>query len=480
MEPKQAIGSSKSHTSVMGRINYNTHLGMFAKKTCSHEDLTRKVSSLFTAKKPETVAKQTKKGFHVTSNKHPTAAKNISTSSNSESRVSQSISNSFTDRQIPHSHQNNSFKGQHQIQLRQSQLVQQQQQFKQQQQLKHKHQQQLKQQQFKQQQQQHLQHHKLIQQQQQLLQQSAIQTWKESDVDNDEHSSKKARNIKQLQQFLEGKLNSSNNLYGLLHKQHLNPSLLPSSSSSSPSSLSAASSHNIPSPIYNSVAKSLSHTYRTTTPTNINNNHNNSFRNTASKIPIPENAKIQINKRCAHVKYLDANKTSQNYFKLNNQLSRELSNLFVTTPSKTTPLDHEDLYHLQLDPHLFDHWFWIGNQLNRRLSLRPSIEELEEKHILLKQSNDELVKEKEETKKILVRKLSSRPSVRELKDKKIIKFCDYVEVTEVDDYDRRADKPWTKLSLRDKAAIRHELNEFKSSEMCVHEDSRRFTRFHKS
>ncbi|ESO06080.1 hypothetical protein HELRODRAFT_65061, partial [Helobdella robusta] len=112
----------------------------------------------------------------------------------------------------------------------------------------------------------------------------------------------------------------------------------------------------------------------------------------------------------------------------------------------------------------------------RRLSLRPTSEELEEKHILLKQTMDELEREREEKKINLVRKLSSRPTVKELKEKKIIKFCDYVEVTEVEDYDRRAEKPWTKLSTRDKAAIRQELNEFKSSEMCVHEDSKKFTR----
>lgn len=41
---------------------------------------------------------------------------------------------------------------------------------------------------------------------------------------------------------------------------------------------------------------------------------------------------------------------------------------------------------------------------------------------------------------------------------------------------RRADKPWTRLTPRDKAAIRKELNEFKSSEMTVHEESRHLTR----
>lgn len=49
-------------------------------------------------------------------------------------------------------------------------------------------------------------------------------------------------------------------------------------------------------------------------------------------------------------------------------------------------------------------------------------------------------------------------------------------MTQAHDYDRRADKPWTRLTPKDKAAIRKELNEFKSSEMAVHEDSRHLTR----
>lgn len=48
------------------------------------------------------------------------------------------------------------------------------------------------------------------------------------------------------------------------------------------------------------------------------------------------------------------------------------------------------------------------------------------------------------------------------------------------DYDRRADKPWTRLTPRDKAAIRRELNEFKSSEMAVHEESKHLTRYETS
>jgi len=121
----------------------------------------------------------------------------------------------------------------------------------------------------------------------------------------------------------------------------------------------------------------------------------------------------------------------------------------------------------------------IGAKLNRRLSLRPSAEELEERHILLKLTPEQRQQEMEETKKMLIRKLSFRPTIEELKERKIIKFSDYVEVTEAEVYDRKGDKPWTRLTPRDKAAIRKELNEFKSTEMSVHEASRQNTRFHR-
>jgi len=40
--------------------------------------------------------------------------------------------------------------------------------------------------------------------------------------------------------------------------------------------------------------------------------------------------------------------------------------------------------------------------------------------------------------------------VTELKERRIIKFNDYIEVTEVELYDRRADKPWLRLTPKDK------------------------------
>ncbi len=58
----------------------------------------------------------------------------------------------------------------------------------------------------------------------------------------------------------------------------------------------------------------------------------------------------------------------------------------------------------------------------------------------------------------------------------IIKFNDYIEVTPCHEYDRRADKPWTRLTPKDKANIRKELNDYKSSEMDVHDESRHLTR----
>ncbi|XP_023316889.1 phosphatase and actin regulator 1-like isoform X14 [Trichogramma pretiosum] len=120
----------------------------------------------------------------------------------------------------------------------------------------------------------------------------------------------------------------------------------------------------------------------------------------------------------------------------------------------------------------------IGARLIRRLSMRPTQEELEDRNILKKQSPAEEKKQKEEKKRYLLRKLSFRPTVDELKEKKIIRFNDYIEVTQAHDYDRRADKPWTRLTPKDKAAIRKELNEFKSQEMAVHEDSRHLTRYY--
>ncbi|XP_052037700.1 phosphatase and actin regulator 3 [Apodemus sylvaticus] len=119
----------------------------------------------------------------------------------------------------------------------------------------------------------------------------------------------------------------------------------------------------------------------------------------------------------------------------------------------------------------------IEMKLSKRLSQRPAVEELERRNIL-KQRNDQTEQEeRREIKQRLTRKLNQRPTVDELRDRKIlIRFSDYVEVARAQDYDRRADKPWTRLSAADKAAIRKELNEYKSNEMEVHASSKHLTR----
>lgn len=121
----------------------------------------------------------------------------------------------------------------------------------------------------------------------------------------------------------------------------------------------------------------------------------------------------------------------------------------------------------------------IGCKLVRRLSQRPTTEELEQRNILKQKNEAEEQEAKQEIKRRLSRKLSVRPTVAELVARRILRFNEYVEVTDASSYDRRADKPWTRLTPADKAAIRKELNEFKSREMEVHEDSKQFTRFHR-
>lgn len=87
----------------------------------------------------------------------------------------------------------------------------------------------------------------------------------------------------------------------------------------------------------------------------------------------------------------------------------------------------------------------------RRLSQRPTAEELEQRNILKPRNEQEEQEEKREIKRRLTRKLSQRPTVEELRERKIlIRFSDYVEVADAQDYDRRADKPWTRLTAADK------------------------------
>ncbi|OQV20335.1 putative Phosphatase and actin regulator 4 [Hypsibius exemplaris] len=119
----------------------------------------------------------------------------------------------------------------------------------------------------------------------------------------------------------------------------------------------------------------------------------------------------------------------------------------------------------------------IGNRLQRRLSLRPTPEDLAQRNILRDEMEKALdIKERQDT---LARKLSFRPTIEQLKELKIIRFNDYVAVNQVEEWDRKADKPWTRLTPKDKAAIRKELNDFKKAEMEVHEQSKQYTRFHR-
>ena len=122
----------------------------------------------------------------------------------------------------------------------------------------------------------------------------------------------------------------------------------------------------------------------------------------------------------------------------------------------------------------------VKRNLTRRLSQRPTKSELQERNILPNDTAEQRHRERENVKRQLSRKLSMRPTVKELIEKKVlINWHEYVEVYEVQNYDRRGDKPWTRLTPQDKASIRKELNEFKATEMAVHEQSKQYTRFHK-
>uniref|UniRef100_A0A8C9SKJ7 Phosphatase and actin regulator n=1 Tax=Scleropages formosus TaxID=113540 RepID=A0A8C9SKJ7_SCLFO len=151
----------------------------------------------------------------------------------------------------------------------------------------------------------------------------------------------------------------------------------------------------------------------------------------------------------------------------------------INRPSQRE-LEEKNILPMQTDEERLEARQQIGTKLTRRLSQRPTAEELEQRNILKPRNEQEEQEEKREIKRRLTRKLSQRPTVKELREAKIlIRFSDYVEVADAQDYDRRADKPWTRLTAADKAAIRKELNEFKSTEMEVHESSRHLTRFHR-
>ncbi|XP_061541760.1 phosphatase and actin regulator 3a [Phycodurus eques] len=162
------------------------------------------------------------------------------------------------------------------------------------------------------------------------------------------------------------------------------------------------------------------------------------------------------------------------------RLRKELLAVKLRNRPTKQELEDRNIFPARSDQERQDIRQQIEMKLAKRLSQRPNVEELESRNIL-KQRNDQTEQEeRREIKQRLNRKLNQRPTVDELRDRKIlIRFSDYVEVAKAQDYDRRADKPWTRLSAADKAAIRKELNEFKSTEMEVHASSKHLTRFHR-
>ncbi|XP_030634361.1 phosphatase and actin regulator 3b [Chanos chanos] len=162
---------------------------------------------------------------------------------------------------------------------------------------------------------------------------------------------------------------------------------------------------------------------------------------------------------------------------LSRRMRKELLAVKLRNRPSKQELEERNIFPVRSDQERQEIRQQIEMKLAKRLSQRPAVEELESRNIL-KQRNDQTEQEeRREIKQRLNRKLNQRPTVDELRDRKIlIRFSDYVEVAKAQDYDRRADKPWTRLSAADKAAIRKELNEFKSNEMEVHASSKHLTR----
>lgn len=126
--------------------------------------------------------------------------------------------------------------------------------------------------------------------------------------------------------------------------------------------------------------------------------------------------------------------------------------------------------------------FDLASKLERRLSSRGSKKDLAARNIIRSESAAEAAEKRKSLQGILQRRLSRRMSAKELRKKGVLKFHEFVDVYDAaaaDDYDRKAEKPWTKLTNADKIAIKRELNEFKRDEMPVHTESEKYTRFHK-
>lgn len=126
--------------------------------------------------------------------------------------------------------------------------------------------------------------------------------------------------------------------------------------------------------------------------------------------------------------------------------------------------------------------FDLVSKLERRLSSRGSKKDLADRNIIRSETAAEAAARRKSLRGILQRRLSKRMSAKELRKKGVLKFHEFVDVYDAanaDDYDRKAEKPWTKLTNADKIAIKRELNEFKRDEMPVHTESEKYTRFHK-
>eukprot|EP00050_Salpingoeca_kvevrii_P021077 m.106063 g.106063 ORF g.106063 m.106063 type:complete len:462 (-) comp9166_c0_seq1:956-2341(-) len=81
----------------------------------------------------------------------------------------------------------------------------------------------------------------------------------------------------------------------------------------------------------------------------------------------------------------------------------------------------------------------------------------------------------------LEEKLKKRPSASELESRHILKFAEKIEMAIVPgrhEYDRKVAPTWAWMTAQEKLLVRKELNEFKRSEMEVHQESQHLTRFH--
>lgn len=135
-----------------------------------------------------------------------------------------------------------------------------------------------------------------------------------------------------------------------------------------------------------------------------------------------------------------------------------------------------------------EQYFQSKSILKKKLERRMSIKELHDNNIVKSEGlhwQDSLADAQEKRNSLfesLEQRVAARPTASELRERKIlVVFSSHDEVGEaigVEDYNRRAPKPWTRLTARDKISIKRELNAFKAEEMPVHDDSKQFTRFH--